>query len=226
MPDLSNDKDGDFFFMEEENSALIPETILELLRDRLPGKYNFNPFTDIQVLAPMYKGDAGVDAINKCLQEGLNKNPTLFTKGEVVFKKNDKFMQLVNDYERDIYNGDIGFLKEVDDEEEELVFNFGDREVNFNNSSLDDLTLAYACTIHKSQGSEYPCVIVVLTSEQYFMLKRNLVYTAITRAANLLIIIGSKNAVNRAVINNSEQKRYTSLFKLKESEKDTYINFL
>jgi exodeoxyribonuclease V alpha subunit len=114
----------------------------------------------------------------------------------------------------------------VDDEEEELVFNFGDREVNFNNSSLDDLTLAYACTIHKSQGSEYPCVIVVLTSEQYFMLKRNLVYTAITRAANLLIIIGSKNAVNRAVTNNSEQKRYTSLFKLKESEKDAYINFL
>lgn len=226
MPDLSNDKDGDFFFMEEENSALIPETILELIRDRLPGKYNFNPFTDIQVLAPMYKGDAGVDAINKCLQEGLNKNPALFTKGDVVFKKNDKFMQLVNDYERDIYNGDIGFLKAVDDEEEELIFNFGDREVNFNNSSLDDLTLAYACTIHKSQGSEYPCVIVVLTSEQYFMLKRNLVYTAITRAANLLIIIGSKNAVNRAVTNNSEQKRYTSLFKLKESEKDTYINFL
>jgi exodeoxyribonuclease V alpha subunit len=214
MPDLANDKDGDFFFIEEEDSSKIPELILNLVKDRLPSKYNFDPFTDIQVLVPMYRGDAGVNAINSFLQDGLNKGSVVYTKGDTKFKMNDKFMQLVNDYERDIFNGDIGFLKEFDDDEEELILTFGEKDVKFNNASLDDLTLAYACTIHKSQGSEYPCVIVVLTNEQYFMLKRNLIYTAITRAANLLIIIGSKQAVARAVYNTSEQKRYTSLFKV------------
>ncbi|MCA0388832.1 MAG: ATP-dependent RecD-like DNA helicase [Bacteroidetes bacterium] len=214
MPDLSNSKESDFFFMEEDDSNKIPDLLLDLVKNRLPAKYNFNPFTDIQILAPMYKGNAGVDAINNLLQEGLNQGKVIYTKGDVTFKLNDKFMQLVNDYERDIYNGDIGYLAGLDDEEEELIFNFGEREVKFSNSSLDDVTLAYACTIHKSQGSEYPCVIVVLTNEQYYMLKRNLIYTAITRAAELLIIVGSKRAVQLAVSNNAEQKRYTSLFKL------------
>lgn len=214
MPDLSNSKESDFFFMEEDDSNKIPDLLLDLVKNRLPAKYNFNPFTDIQILAPMYKGNAGVDAINSLLQEGLNQGKVIYTKGDVTFKLNDKFMQLVNDYERDIYNGDIGYLAGLDDEEEELIFNFGEREVKFSNSSLDDVTLAYACTIHKSQGSEYPCVIVVLTNEQYYMLKRNLIYTAITRAAELLIIVGSKRAVQLAVSNNAEQKRYTSLFKL------------
>ncbi|MBN8545849.1 MAG: ATP-dependent RecD-like DNA helicase [Ignavibacteria bacterium] len=214
MPDLSNSKESDFFFMEEDDSNKIPDLLLDLVKNRLPAKYNFNPFTDIQILAPMYKGNAGVDAINSLLQEGLNEGKVIYTKGDVSFKLKDKFMQLVNDYERDIYNGDIGYLTGLDDEEEELIFNFGEREVKFSNSSLDDVTLAYACTIHKSQGSEYPCVIVVLTNEQYYMLKRNLIYTAITRAAELLIIVGSKRAVQLAVSNNAEQKRYTSLFKL------------
>ena len=214
MPDLSNSKESDFFFMEEDDSNKIPDLLLDLVKNRLPAKYNFNPFTDIQILAPMYKGNAGVDAINSLLQEGLNEGKVIYTKGDVSFKLKDKFMQLVNDYERDIYNGDIGYLTGLDDEEEELIFNFGEREVKFSNSSLDDVTLAYACTIHKSQGSEYPCVIVVLTNEQYYMLKRNLIYTAITRAAELLIIVGSKRAVQLAVSNNSEQKRYTSLFKI------------
>ena len=214
MPDLSNNKDGDFFFIEQEDSRQIPDLLLDLVGNRLPAKYGFDPFTDIQILAPMYRGDAGVDAINKCLQDGLNANQVVLTRGEVEFKMKDKFMQLVNDYERDIYNGDIGYLTGVNDEEDQLVFNFGDREVGFTVTELDDITLAYACTIHKSQGSEYPCVIVVLTNEQYFMLKRNLIYTAITRASNLLLIVGSKRAVHRAVTNNSEQKRFTSLFKL------------
>jgi len=214
MPDLSNSKESDFFFMEEDDSNKIPDLLLDLVKNRLPAKYNFNPFTDIQILAPMYKGNAGVDAINSLLQEGLNEGKVIYKKGDVSFKLRDKFMQLVNDYERDIYNGDIGYLTGLDDEEEELIFNFGEREVKFSNSSLDDVTLAYACTIHKSQGSEYPCVIVVLTNEQYYMLKRNLIYTAITRAAELLIIVGSKRAVQLAVSNNAEQKRYTSLFKI------------
>lgn len=214
MPDLSNDKDGDFFFIEKEDSREIPPFLLELVGKRLPAKYGFDPFTDIQILAPMYKGDAGVDAINKCLQEGLNTSDVILTRGDVQFKLKDKFMQLVNDYEREIFNGDIGYLTGINDEDEELVFNFGDREVSFTVNDLDDITLAYACTIHKSQGSEYPCVIVVLTNEQYFMLKRNLIYTAITRASGLLLIVGSKRAVSLAVKNNSEQKRYTSLFRL------------
>lgn len=214
MPDLANSKESDFFFMEENDSNKIPDLLLDLVKNRLPAKYNFNPFTDIQILAPMYKGNAGVDAINLHLQNGLNDGAVIYTKGDVEFKLKDKFMQLVNDYERDIYNGDIGYLTGLDDEEEELVFNFGERDVKFSNASLDDVTLAYACTIHKSQGSEYPCVIVVLTNEQYFMLKRNLIYTAITRASNLLIIVGSRRAVELAVSNNQEQKRYTSLFKI------------
>lgn len=214
MPDLSNNKEGDFFFIEQEDSRQIPGLLLDLVGKRLPAKYGFDPFTDIQILAPMYRGEAGVDAINKCLQDGLNQNEVILTRGEVQFKRQDKFMQLVNDYERDIFNGDIGYLTGVNDEDEQLIFNFGEKEVEFTVTELDDITLAYACTIHKSQGSEYPCVIVVLTNEQHFMLKRNLIYTAITRAASLLLIVGSKRAVHRAVTNNSEQKRYTSLFKL------------
>ncbi|GMU90254.1 MAG: ATP-dependent RecD-like DNA helicase [Chlorobiota bacterium] len=214
MPDLSNNKEGDFFFIEQEDSRQIPGLLLDLVGKRLPAKYGFDPFTDIQILAPMYRGEAGVDAINKCLQDGLNQNEVMLTRGEVQFKRQDKFMQLVNDYERDIFNGDIGYLTGVNDEDEQLIFNFGEKEVEFTVTELDDITLAYACTIHKSQGSEYPCVIVVLTNEQHFMLKRNLIYTAITRASSLLLIVGSKRAVHRAVTNNSEQKRYTSLFKL------------
>ena len=214
MPDLSNNKEGDFFFVEQEDSRQIPGLLLDLVGKRLPAKYGFDPFTDIQILAPMYRGEAGVDAINKCLQDGLNQNEVMLTRGEVQFKLHDKFMQLVNDYERDIFNGDIGYLTGVNDEDEQLIFNFGEKQVEFTVTELDDITLAYACTIHKSQGSEYPCVIVVLTNEQHFMLKRNLIYTAITRAASLLLIVGSKRAVHRAVTNNSEQKRYTSLFKL------------
>ena len=214
MPDLSNNKEGDFFFVEQEDSRQIPGLLLDLVGKRLPAKYGFDPFTDIQILAPMYRGEAGVDAINKCLQDGLNQNEVMLTRGEIQFKRQDKFMQLVNDYERDIFNGDIGYLTGVNDEDEQLIFNFGEKQVEFTVTELDDITLAYACTIHKSQGSEYPCVIVVLTNEQHFMLKRNLIYTAITRAASLLLIVGSKRAVHRAVTNNSEQKRYTSLFKL------------
>ncbi len=214
MPDLSNNKEGDFFFVEQEDSRQIPGLLLDLVGKRLPAKYGFDPFTDIQILAPMYRGEAGVDAINKCLQDGLNQNEVILTRGEIQFKRQDKFMQLVNDYERDIFNGDIGYLTGVNDEDEQLIFNFGEKQVEFTVTELDDITLAYACTIHKSQGSEYPCVIVVLTNEQHFMLKRNLIYTAITRAASLLLIVGSKRAVHRAVTNNSEQKRYTSLFKL------------
>lgn len=217
MPDLSNNKEGDFFFIEQEDSRQIPGLLLDLVGKRLPAKYGFDPFTDIQILAPMYRGEAGVDAINKCLQDGLNQNEVMLTRGEVQFKRQDKFMQLVNDYERDIFNGDIGYLTGVNDEDEQLIFNFGEKEVEFTVTELDDITLAYACTIHKSQGSEYPCVIVVLTNEQHFMLKRNLIYTAITRASSLLLIVGSKRAVHRAVTNNSEQKRYTSLFKIQQA---------
>lgn len=223
MPDLSNNKEGDFFFIEQEDSRQIPGLLLDLVGKRLPAKYGFDPFTDIQILAPMYRGEAGVDAINKCLQDGLNQNEVMLTRGEVQFKLHDKFMQLVNDYERDIFNGDIGYLTGVNDEDEQLIFSFGEKQVEFTVTELDDITLAYACTIHKSQGSEYPCVIVVLTNEQHFMLKRNLIYTAITRAANLLLIVGSKRAVHRAVTNNSEQKRYTSLFKIQKETTATSL---
>ena len=213
FPDITSGRDSDFFFIEEEDNEQIPPMILDLCKRRLPKKYGFNHVKDIQVLTPMYRGDTGANNLNNLLQEELNQNDIVFQRGGRHYKKNDKVMQLRNNYNKEVFNGDLGFIHRVIIENQVMEINFNDRIVEYDFSELDEITLAYAVSVHKSQGSEYPCVILPLTTSHYMMLQRNLLYTAITRASQLMVIIGTKKALAIAIKNNKVQKRYTSLFK-------------
>jgi exodeoxyribonuclease V alpha subunit len=214
FPSLQNNENSDFFFLQEADNSLIPDIIVELCTKRLPSKYGFDPMKDIQILTPMYKGDAGADNLNFILQSALNKNEVLITRGRKCYKIGDKVMQLRNNYEKDIFNGDIGLIQSINTEDQKLEILFNGKMVSYDFLDLDDITLAYAITVHKSQGSEYPCVILPLTTAHYIMLQRNLLYTAITRASKMMIITGSKQALQIAVANKKSRKRFTSLFGL------------
>ncbi len=213
IPDLGIKEDADFFFIEENSEEYIPGKILELCRERLPARYGFNPMRDIQVLSPMHKGATGTDNMNLVLQSGLNTGRELVKRGKYKYREGDKVMQLRNNYKKEIFNGDIGFVTGYDSKNNIMKINFGGSILEYESPELEDITLAYTITVHKSQGSEYPCVVLPLTSAHYVMLQRNLLYTAVTRASKLMIIIGSRNALRIAVNNNHVQKRYTSLFK-------------
>jgi exodeoxyribonuclease V alpha subunit len=212
FPIIHNQEDSDFFFIQESDDSKIPEIILELCQQRLPEKYGFYPMKDIQVLTPMYKGDIGANNLNQLLQAVLNKNDVILTRGERNFKIGDKVMQLKNNYEKDVFNGDIGNIHSIDLEDQTLEINFNDKIITYDFLDLDEITLAYAITVHKSQGSEYPCVILPISTAHYIMLQRNLLYTAVTRAAKMMILIGSKQALAMAVNNKKSKRRYTSLF--------------
>ncbi len=213
FPNFSNGLESDFFFIEENNEEKIPELILDLCKNRLPTKYNFNPISDIQVLSPMHRGEAGTNTLNNILQSGLNNGELILKHGGYNYKVGDKVMQLKNNYEKEIFNGDLGIVIGGNSEKKLLTIDFSGKSFILDTSDLDEITLAYAVTVHKSQGSEYPCVILALTTSQYIMLQRNLLYTAVTRASKLMIIVGTKRAVSIAVNNNRIVKRFTSLFK-------------
>lgn len=213
-PELKNSRNSDFFFIEEPDNEKIPEIILSLAKTRLPEKYSLDPLRDIQVLTPMYKGAMGANNLNKILQENLNKNPIAFSKGGRQLKLGDKVMQLRNNYEKEVFNGDLGFIRYVDLENQNAKIDFGTGNlIEYDFADLDEVVLAYAVTVHKSQGSEYPCVILPLSLNHYMMLQRNLLYTAISRAKKLLVIVGTKKALSIALKNNKVQERFTSLLK-------------
>ncbi len=214
FPDVKNTDDTDFFFIQEADHSKIPELITDLCAKRLPGKYGFNPMTDIQVLTPMYRGDCGADNLNFLLQNALNKNDVKMRRGNRSYKTGDKVMQLRNNYDKDIFNGDIGQIRYIDNDNQKMDIVFNGKIVQYEFTDLDDITLAYAITVHKSQGSEYPVVVMPVTTAHYIMLQRNLLYTAVTRAAKMMIIIGSKQALGMAVSSIAKRKRYTSLFKV------------
>ncbi|MBN1300097.1 MAG: ATP-dependent RecD-like DNA helicase [Melioribacteraceae bacterium] len=213
MPSLENSRNTDFAFLGETNNSLIPEKILHLCREEIPKRLGFDPVQDIQIISPMYKGEVGVNYLNKLFQENLNTSQVLYSYNERKFKNGDKVMQLRNNYDKGVYNGDIGFIISFDDDAKIMNISFDDRIVQYGIDELDELTLAYAVTVHKSQGSEYPVVIMPVTTSHYIMLQRNLLYTAITRASKLIILIGSKKAIGMAVSNNKVVNRFTSLFK-------------
>jgi exodeoxyribonuclease V alpha subunit len=213
-PSLQNNENSDFFFLQEADNSIIPDIIVELCTKRLPSKYGFDPMKDIQVLTPMYKGEAGADNLNFILQSALNKNEVLITRGKKCYKIGDKVMQLRNNYEKDVFNGDIGLIQTINTGDQKLEILFNGKMVAYDFLDLDDINLAYAITVHKSQGSEYPCVILPLTTTHYIMLQRNLLYTAVTRASKMMIITGSKQALQIAVANKKSRKRFTSLFGL------------
>jgi exodeoxyribonuclease V alpha subunit len=181
------------------------------MTDRIPRKFGMNPLEDVQILSPMRKNTLGTDNINLEIQKAINPHGDSVTKGAYVFRTGDRVMQLRNNYDKEVYNGDVGFIKAVSASERSIVVNFDGRPVKYDGSELDELTLAYATTIHKSQGSEYPAVIVIMHTQHYMMLQRNLLYTAITRARKLVLLIGVPYAVSRAIETNVVRQRRTSI---------------
>ncbi|MDD2510338.1 MAG: ATP-binding domain-containing protein, partial [Syntrophomonas sp.] len=202
---------SDFYFMEEKDAEKALQKILGLCRSRIPRYFNFHPIKDIQVLTPMNRGLIGVSNLNVELQQVLNPKQPGISRGGRNFKIGDKVMQLVNNYDKGVYNGDIGWVKRFDLEEQKLEVEFEDYPVSYDFSQLDELQLAYACSIHKAQGSEYPAVIIPLLEQHYILLQRNLLYTGVTRARKLVIIIGSKKALHIAINNDKPRSRDTGL---------------
>ena len=201
----------DFFVIERRDPLATNETIVELVKTRIPRRFGFDPTRDIQVLTPMHRGDAGAAALNASLQSALNPTGKSITRGLVTFRLGDKVMQLRNDYDRDVFNGDVGRITAVDTEERSLVVTFDDREVVYEEQNTDELTLAYACTIHKSQGSEYPAVVIPLLTTHFVMLSRNLLYTAVTRGRKLVVLVCDPRAVKMALSEDRKDERRTRL---------------
>ena len=201
----------DFYYVERNTPEEVLGVIKELCVKRLPNAFQLSPLDDIQVMTPMHRGTVGVANLNAELQALLNPEGKVITRGGRLFRTNDKVMQIRNNYDKEVFNGDIGRIVEVDLEGQKVLIKFEDRVVSYEWSDLDELVLAYAISIHKSQGSEYPAVVVPLLSQHYIMLQRNLLYTAITRAKRLVVLVGSKRAVAIAVRNNKVQRRYTNL---------------
>ena len=216
MPNLKTDGESDFYFIEASDPENALSKIIKVLKERIPLKFGFSPFTDIQVLCPMGRGIIGTKNLNVELQKVLNPPSELsINRFGWSYGIGDKVMQIENNYEKNVYNGDIGIIKDISHENSELTIAFGEKHeerlVTYDFGECDEIVLAYATTIHKSQGSEYPAVIIPLMMQHYMMLKRNLVYTGITRGKKLVIIIGQKKALAIAVKQKNEQKRYSSL---------------
>ena len=214
FPYIGKPKNNDFFFIEKDGPEEVVCLILNLLTKKIPESFNYDPLRDIQVLVPTNKGIVGVNNLNSRIQGIVNFNSQKVIKGSAQYGLNDKVIQLKNNYEKDIYNGDIGFINGIDMEAEEIRINFDGRTVSYGFFELDEISLSYAISIHKSQGSEFKCVIIPILTSHYMLLQRNLLYTAITRARELAVIVGSKKAIGMAVNRNIVEKRYTSLKEL------------
>lgn len=210
FPDINNGQHTDFFFMKQEEPEKVAETIVSLVRDRLPKAYR-QPTANIQVLTPMQRGVVGAANLNMALQHALNYNTAALVRGGYTYKEGDRVMQLRNNYDKDVYNGDLGYVHSVDMEERTLTVDFDGKLVEYEVSELDELTLAYATTIHKSQGSEYPIVVMPVLMTHYVMLQRNLIYTGITRAKKICVLVGQTKALAYAIHNMKVLKRNTRL---------------
>jgi len=213
VPNLksSQDKLDDFYFIEQEDPENARDTIIGLVRDRIPKRFGFDPVDDIQVLTPMRKGTIGATALNTELQKALNPGEGGLMRGGRTFKTGDKVMQIRNNYDKEVYNGDIGRISSIDTEAQEVTVTIDGRGVAYDYTELDEIVHAYSVSIHKSQGSEYPCVVIPILTQHYMMLQRNLLYTGVTRGKKLVVIVGTKKAMSIAVRNNKAQKRYTML---------------
>ncbi|MBF0289674.1 MAG: ATP-dependent RecD-like DNA helicase [SAR324 cluster bacterium] len=201
----------DFYFMEESNPEKVVEKIILMATERIPKRFDFDPKTDIQILTPMHRGTTGSIHLNQQLQKAMNTSSTFLQYKDIYFKAGDKVIQQQNSYEKEVFNGDVGIISRCDPVSKLLVVQFDGNEVTYEGEEMDDLGLAYAISVHKSQGSEYPAVILPLTTHHYVMLQRNLLYTAMTRGKELVVIIGMKNAMQIAVDNASPNLRYTLL---------------
>ena len=211
IPQLKNEKDSDLFFMTNNDDESIVETISDLVLNRLPHKYNIKP-TEIQVLTPMKKGVLGTKNLNDILQNIINKDGKNEIKfGDTLYRENDKIMQIKNNYDKGVFNGDSGFIQTINKELKTVTVIFRKQIIDYDFSELDELMLAYAVTVHKSQGSEYPIIVMPLTMAHYVMMKRNLIYTGITRAKSLCVLIGQKQTLYMGINNVDTTKRNTYL---------------
>lgn len=216
MPALKAEPHSDFYFVAEEDPARVQRRLLDFVQNRIPRHYHFNPLSEIQVLTPMYKGLVGVSLLNEELQQRLNPNTAgMLEWGGHAYRLGDKVMQIRNNYDKGVFNGDVGWIRQINKANSTLTVEFqeeaGPLFVEYEFHELDELVLAYAVTIHKSQGSEYPAIVVPLVQQHYMLLQRNLLYTAITRAKRLCLIIGQPRALEVAVKNDRVALRNTAL---------------
>ena len=211
IPDVQNTRDADFFFIEASEPDQVVETVCGLCASRLPRTYQFDPIEDIQVLAPMYRGETGANNLNRMLQDRLNAKGQEMIREGTRFRVGDKVMQIRNNYDKDVFNGDVGRVLAIEGSEQVMTVRFQDRIVGYEFSELDELVLAYTMSVHKSQGAEFRAVVMPLTTQHYVMLQRNLLYTAITRARELVVLVGTKQALAMAVRNNQVAQRHTTL---------------
>lgn len=209
MPIVENRKDDDFFLMREDKNEKILDLLIDLCKNRLPKSYNFSPITDIQVLVPMKKGIIGSKNINKILQQVFNPLGKSIEIGENIFRVKDKVIQTKNNYEKNIFNGDAGYIKDI--KKDKILVDFDGELVSYDVSEADELQLGYCLTIHKSQGSEYKAVIIPVSNQHYVMLGKNLLYTGVTRAKKLFILIASDKALKIAINKENVNNRNTSL---------------
>jgi exodeoxyribonuclease V alpha subunit len=202
----------DFFFVDTRDADDAADKLLRMVRDRIPARFGLDARRDVQVLCPMNRGPLGARALNQALQAALNPGP-----GEAVerfgwsFRVGDKVMQTENDYDKEVWNGDLGFVESIDADAQEISISFDGRTVVYDFGELDQVMLAYATTIHKAQGSEYPAVILTLSTQHYPMLQRNLLYTGITRGQRLVVLLGERRALEIAVRGGRGERRTTKL---------------
>jgi exodeoxyribonuclease V alpha subunit len=201
----------DFYFIQKEDPEDVAATIVDLVTDRIPRRFGLDVMQDIQVLTPMHRGVIGAVSLNGALQAALNHSPIQLWRGGQVFKPGDKVMQIRNDYDKEVFNGDIGRIVRLDFETQNVEVDFEDRVVDYDFADLDALVLAYAVSIHKSQGSEYPAVVIAVHTSHYVLLQRNLIYTAVTRARKLAVVVGTKKALSIGIRNYKTTRRFTGL---------------
>jgi exodeoxyribonuclease V alpha subunit len=211
MPEIQNSSDSDFYFVDEEDPEKILQTIVAFVTQRLPKKYGFHPANDIQVLAPMRKGVIGTENLNTVLQEKFHPGKEGIYRAGRKFFENDKVMQIRNDYKKEVFNGDIGYISEINESAQTMTVVFDQKEVLYMFSELDDLVLAYAVSVHKYQGSECRCIIMPVHTTHFKLLLRNLLYTGVTRGKSIVILIGTRKALSIAVRNDEVLLRYTGL---------------
>jgi exodeoxyribonuclease V alpha subunit len=202
---------SDFYFIPAETPEDVIAKMLELVTNRIPKRFHFDPMTEVQVLTPMRRNQLGCENLNGILQEALNPGGQTIKRFGRSYKEGDRVLQIRNNYDKDVFNGDIGLIARIDAEAQEVEVNYDGRMVLYQLDELDELDLAYACSVHKSQGSEYPAVVLLMTTQHFKLLQRNLLYTAMTRGRKLVCLVGTHKAVNIAIRNDHVAGRRTAL---------------
>jgi exodeoxyribonuclease V alpha subunit len=212
MPQRPDGNESDFYFVEAGSPEEIHAKLLHVVTERIPRRFGLHPVNDLQVLTPMNRGGLGARSLNVELQQHLNPTAEPYlTRFGWTYAPGDKVIQTVNNYDKDVFNGDIGRIVRIDEEDQLVVIDYDGRHIEYETSELDEVSSAYATTIHKSQGSEYPAVVIPLAMQHFMLLERNLLYTAVTRGKRLVVVIGQTKALAMAVKRLASTKRLTNL---------------